>query len=315
MDRLPRAGSTACALQAQGLETKPTSAIPRRAGAGDPGRGNPGKPVGAVVAAASAAHVARLGAAVECERGRPRRGPPSRHRLQHPAHAACRRFCRLRRGDPQLRGQPAHPRTRPWRVAAQRADGPGAPADARRVRRARRVGVSVEGAGTLVAAAAGLGWRRVPHRSLRHRRAAVSRPGRGLGGDHGRLRQRQRNGTGSPVLRGRLVPQAVLRRFPGACQRGEAMRLRGGSGHDVSGHHTSVGAGPVAVMGAAPGPDRRRTCARRRRRRRAAEPRHAIGGGAAFRACTCCVSGDFVDDAIEGRQYGWIASGSRQHFN
>ena len=32
------------------------------------------------------------------------------------------------------------------------------------------------------------------------------------------------------------------------------------------------------------GPDRRRTCARRRRRRRRdAEPRHAIGGGAAFR--------------------------------
>jgi DNA-binding IclR family transcriptional regulator len=52
MDRLPRAGSTVCALQAQGLETKPTSAIPRRAGAGDPGRGNAGKPVGAVVAAA-----------------------------------------------------------------------------------------------------------------------------------------------------------------------------------------------------------------------------------------------------------------------
>src|ERR687883_747804 len=52
MDRLPQAGSTVCALQAQGLETKPTSAIPRRAGAGDPGRGHPGKPVGAVVAAA-----------------------------------------------------------------------------------------------------------------------------------------------------------------------------------------------------------------------------------------------------------------------
>jgi len=52
MDRLPRAGLTVCALQAQSLETKPTSAIPRRAGAGDPGRGNSGKPVGAVVAAA-----------------------------------------------------------------------------------------------------------------------------------------------------------------------------------------------------------------------------------------------------------------------
>src|ERR687888_2024001 len=52
MDRLPQAGSTICALQAQGLETKPTSAIPRRAGAGAPGRGHSGKPVGAVVAAA-----------------------------------------------------------------------------------------------------------------------------------------------------------------------------------------------------------------------------------------------------------------------
>ena len=52
MDRPSLAGSTACALQAKGLETERTSVIPRRAGAGDPGRGNPGKPVGAVVAAA-----------------------------------------------------------------------------------------------------------------------------------------------------------------------------------------------------------------------------------------------------------------------
>jgi len=52
MDGPPRAGSTARALQAQGLATERTIAIPRRAGAGDPGRGHPGKPVGAVVAAA-----------------------------------------------------------------------------------------------------------------------------------------------------------------------------------------------------------------------------------------------------------------------
>jgi DNA-binding IclR family transcriptional regulator len=52
MDGTPLAGSTARALQAKGLETERTSATPRRAGAGDPGRGNPGKPVGAVVAAA-----------------------------------------------------------------------------------------------------------------------------------------------------------------------------------------------------------------------------------------------------------------------
>jgi DNA-binding IclR family transcriptional regulator len=47
MDGPPLAGSTARALQAKGFETERTSAIPRRAGAGDPGRGNPDKPVGA----------------------------------------------------------------------------------------------------------------------------------------------------------------------------------------------------------------------------------------------------------------------------
>jgi DNA-binding IclR family transcriptional regulator len=52
MDGPPRAGSTARALQAQGLATERTIAIPRQAGAGDPSRGHPGKPVGAVVAAA-----------------------------------------------------------------------------------------------------------------------------------------------------------------------------------------------------------------------------------------------------------------------
>ena len=52
MNGPPRAGSTARALQAKGLETERTSVLPRRAGAGDPGRGHPGKPVGAVVAAA-----------------------------------------------------------------------------------------------------------------------------------------------------------------------------------------------------------------------------------------------------------------------
>src|SRR6266704_4274850 len=52
MDGPPRAGSTARALPAQGLDTERTSAILRRAGAGAPGRGHSGKPVGAVVAAA-----------------------------------------------------------------------------------------------------------------------------------------------------------------------------------------------------------------------------------------------------------------------
>ena len=53
MDGPPRAGSTARALQAQGLASERTIVVPRRAGAGDPGRGHPGKPVGAVVAAAT----------------------------------------------------------------------------------------------------------------------------------------------------------------------------------------------------------------------------------------------------------------------
>src|SRR2546430_3737068 len=57
MDGPPRAGSTARALPAQGLDTERTSAILRRAGAGAPGRGTPGKPVGAVVAAAKVLRV------------------------------------------------------------------------------------------------------------------------------------------------------------------------------------------------------------------------------------------------------------------
>src|SRR5262245_32492527 len=52
MDGPPRAGATARALQAKGLETERTSAVPRQGGTGDLGRGHPGKPVGAVVAAA-----------------------------------------------------------------------------------------------------------------------------------------------------------------------------------------------------------------------------------------------------------------------
>src|SRR5919109_775376 len=57
MDGPSLAGWTAHTLQAKGLETERTSAIPRRAGAGDPGRGQPGKPVGAVVAAAKVLRV------------------------------------------------------------------------------------------------------------------------------------------------------------------------------------------------------------------------------------------------------------------
>jgi DNA-binding IclR family transcriptional regulator len=57
MDGPPRVGLTARALQAQDLDTERTSAIARRAGAGNSGRGQPGKPVGAVVAAAKVLRV------------------------------------------------------------------------------------------------------------------------------------------------------------------------------------------------------------------------------------------------------------------
>ena len=52
MDRPQLAGSTPGPLQAKGSEPSPRSAIRERAGAGERGRANPGKPVGAVVAAA-----------------------------------------------------------------------------------------------------------------------------------------------------------------------------------------------------------------------------------------------------------------------
>jgi DNA-binding IclR family transcriptional regulator len=52
MDQLQAAGSTAGALQAKGIQTEPAGEARVRGPAGDPGGGNPGKPVGAVVAAA-----------------------------------------------------------------------------------------------------------------------------------------------------------------------------------------------------------------------------------------------------------------------
>jgi len=70
MDGPPLAGSTARALQAKGLETERTSAIPRRAGAGDSGRGNPGKPIGAVATVLRMLHASeRLLNASEVARG------------------------------------------------------------------------------------------------------------------------------------------------------------------------------------------------------------------------------------------------------
>src|SRR5262245_49283849 len=57
MNGPPLTGSTALTPQAKGLETERTSAIPRREGGGNPGRGNPGKPVGAEVEVLRTLHV------------------------------------------------------------------------------------------------------------------------------------------------------------------------------------------------------------------------------------------------------------------
>src|SRR5260370_38543955 len=52
MDQPQSAASTPGSLQAKGSETQSTDVIRQGVGAGDIARGNPGKPVGAVVAAA-----------------------------------------------------------------------------------------------------------------------------------------------------------------------------------------------------------------------------------------------------------------------
>ncbi|HJU20103.1 MAG TPA: helix-turn-helix domain-containing protein [Stellaceae bacterium] len=57
MDRPQTAGSTAGTLEAKGLGAEPTGAARESAVAGDLGRGTPGKPVGAVVAAAKVLRV------------------------------------------------------------------------------------------------------------------------------------------------------------------------------------------------------------------------------------------------------------------
>ena len=318
MDGPPRAGSTARALQAQGLETERTSAIPRRAGAGDPGRGHPGKPVGAVVAAAkvlrtlhaserplNASEVARAaglhrGTAYNILRTLYAEGFVGYDEATR-SYAVSLHILELAYGV--LRRSGLMDLARPLMHAVSDAHG---------------VSVylsKVLGPSSLLL----LDWVGAAFRTDLY--VTVGRQYPGPAGASGVIMAAFGSGTEAELealfSRGRLVPQAVLRRFSGARQRGEAIRLRGGSRHDVSGHHASVGAGPVAVMGAAAGPDRRRTCARhRRRRRRAAEPRDAIRGGAAFRERAIAASRVISSiTRLRGRQHGWIASGSQRHFN
>src|SRR6516164_2866275 len=85
------------------------------------------------------------------------------------------------------------------------------------------------------------------------------------------------------VCAGCVVSEAILSRVFGADARGAESWLCGRS-RQYSGYYPGVGTGSVAVMGVAAGDYGRGAFARhRQRRRRAAEPRHAIGGGAAFR--------------------------------
>ena len=181
MNGPPRAGSTARALQAQGLDTERTSALPRRAGAGEPGRGHPGKPVGAVVAAANvlrtlhaserplkASEVARAaglhrGTAYNILRTLQAEGFVGYDEATR-SYAVSLHILALAYGV--LRRSGLMDLARPLMDAVSDAHG-----------------VSVYLSKVLGPSA------RVPHRSLRHRRAAVPWPGRGLLSGVGFLRE------------------------------------------------------------------------------------------------------------------------------
>src|SRR2546426_8391298 len=110
MDGPPRAGSTARALQAQGLDTERTSAIPRRAGVGDPGRGHPGKPVGAVVAAAKVLRVLHASERSLNASEVARRSEEHTSELQSPCNLVCRLLLEKKKKTASAKAR----RTPPW---------------------------------------------------------------------------------------------------------------------------------------------------------------------------------------------------------
>ena len=89
------------------------------------------------------------------------------------------------------------------------------------------VSVSIQGGGARLLLLLDWAWRRVPHRSLCHRRAAIPRACRRIGGDHGRLRRAPRRNSGGTLLAGHLVSEVVFCRFPRPRQRGEAIGFCG----------------------------------------------------------------------------------------
>ena len=130
------------------------------------------------------------------------------------------------------------------------------PLDACGLRCARRVGLSVQSVGP--SSLLLLDWVGAAFRTDLY--VTVGRQYPGPAGASGVIMAAFGNsseaGARDAVFAGQMAPEAVLFRFPGSRQRGEAIRVRGGSRHHVPGHHASIGAGSVAVMGAAAGPDR-----------------------------------------------------------
>src|SRR5271170_6887563 len=196
MDQPQTAGSMASPLRTRGVETGPAGAAAEQLISDDLGRGNPGKPVGAVVAAAKVLRTL--------------------HNSERPLNAsAVARAAGLHRGTAynilrtlQAEGFVGYDdATRSYSVSLHILEiAYGVLRRSGLMDLARPLmhavsdahGVSVylsKGAGARFHTAVGLGWGRVPHRFVPHRRASVPRPCRRLRGYHCRLWKQQRTGT------------------------------------------------------------------------------------------------------------------------
>jgi hypothetical protein len=252
MDGSPTESSTASPVYTKGLGTETSGASRERRGAADRDQGNPGKPVGAVVAAAkvlrtlhdserplNASEVARAaglhrGTAYNILRTLQAEGfvgydeatrsySVSLHILEI-AHGVLRRSGLMDLARPLMHGiSDAH-------------------------------GVSVYlskvlGPSSLLL----LDWVGAAFRTDLY--VTVGRQYSGPAGASGVIiaafGKHQRSGTRTAVLTGGVVPKAVVSGFSDPRDGGEESRFRGGSRHHVSGYHASVGPNSVAVMGAA----------------------------------------------------------------
>ena len=253
MDRPQPVGSTASALQAKGSETEPTSA----AIAGDLGRGNLGKPVGAVVAAAKVLRVL--------------------HASERPLNASeVARAAGLHRGTAynilrtlQAEGFVGYDEaTRSYSVSLhilELAYGVLRRSGLMDLARPLMHAISdAHGVSVYLSKVLGpsslllLDWVGVAFRTDLY--VTVGRPSPVPAGASGVI-MAAFGSSSEPELealfsKGRVVPEAVFRRFPGPRQGSEEMRFRGRSRRDVSGDYAGLRPGSVAVMGAAADPDR-----------------------------------------------------------